>query len=63
MHKIGTQYKPIGKDYVCTVVDVWTTKNLLGEVVKIRYVAEHNFCGQTVTDNDVLGVTISRGQL
>jgi hypothetical protein len=58
---IGTQFKPRGKDYVCTVTDYWVTRNLAGEVVQSRYVATHEFCGQTVTNCDIVDPTIARG--
>lgn len=60
---IGTVFTPVGRKTknVCTVTDILTTRNTAGEVVKIRYVATHDFCGQTVTDHDVLEVTIARG--
>ena len=60
--KPGTRYMTRGKHPLeCTVQDVHTTRNLKGEVVKIRYVATHLFCGQVVTDNDVVDTTIARG--
>lgn len=60
---VGTKFKRIGLKHakVETVVDILTTTNLAGEVVSIRYVAEHEFMGQTVRDSDVLGTTIARG--
>ena len=61
--KIGTNYTPVGKNYVCTVTDVLTTRNSKGEVVKIHYEATHEFMGQTLTEHDVLETTIARGLL
>lgn len=61
MYRIGTKYKPVGKNYVCTVTDILTTTNLAGEVVAVRYVAEHEFCGQVIIERDVLPTTIARG--
>lgn len=64
MHRfpIGTQYTTGGKHpQVCTVVDHLTTTNSEGEVVARRYVATHQFCGQTVRDSDVVDTTIARG--
>lgn len=59
---IGTKYKTRGKHpKICTVVDVLKTYNGAGELVKLRYVSEHDFCGQMVTDSDVVIVTIQRG--
>lgn len=46
---------------LCTVVDLLTTTNAKGEVVKLRYVATHPFLGQLVADFDVNEVTIARG--
>jgi hypothetical protein len=60
---IGQQFTTRGKgSKLCTVTDILTTTNSKGEVVKIRYVATHEFCGQTVTDHDVLETTIAMGQ-
>lgn len=59
---IGTKFRPVRKHaYDCEVVDILTTTNSKGEVVKIRYVATHQFCGQTITDSDVCHSTIARG--
>lgn len=61
--QIGQKYSPIGKNYVCTVVDIHKTFNSKGELVKTRYVSEHDFCGQVVKDYDVVDATIARGKL
>ena len=62
MYAIGTKFMTRGKyPKQCTVTDIHTTTNLAGDVVKVRYVATHEFCGQTVTDADVCAVTIARG--
>jgi len=59
---IGTRFALRGKgSRLATVVDVWRTYNLAGELVKLRYVATHEFAGQTVTDSDVVDTTIARG--
>lgn len=60
--KIGTTYKPHGKKHasLCTVVDIHTTTNLAGEIVRVSYVTSHEFCGQTVFDYDVCDTTIAR---
>lgn len=61
-----TQRFEIGLEYIdrkgrtCTVTDVLRTYNSAGELVRIRYVAQHTFLGQTVTDSDVLDTTIAR---
>ncbi len=63
---IGTKFikqrgKNTNKERVETVTDILKTYNSAGEHIKTRYVATHQFCGQTVTDSDVLGVTIQKG--
>lgn len=59
---IGTRYLTRGKHpLLCTVVDVLRTYNSGGDLVRLRYVATHQFCGQTVTDSDVCDTTIARG--
>lgn len=56
---IGKQYKTRGKHpKLCTVVDVHTTRNQKGEIVKVRYVSEHVFLNQKVIDKDVVKTTI-----
>jgi hypothetical protein len=61
---IGVKYKTRGKHpRLCTVVDKLETYNSKGELVKTRYVSEHTFLGQTVTDRDVLDITILRGEI
>ena len=61
--KIGTTFIPCGRKNggLCTVVDILTTTNSKGDVVRIRYAATHEFMGQTLTDYDVPEVTIARG--
>ena len=44
----------------CQVVDYLVTRNLAGEVVRERYVVNHIFAGQVVSDNDVVETTILR---
>lgn len=61
LYDIGTKFRPVGKDYECTVTDILTTKNIAGETVKIRYVATHKFLGKMVNDYDVVHATISQG--
>jgi hypothetical protein len=51
---IGKQYLTRGRyPKICTVVDVHTTYNQKGEIVKVRYVSEHVFLNQIVRDKDV----------
>jgi hypothetical protein len=60
----GTIFQTRGREpRTCTVIDVLTTTNLAGEVVKIRYVAAHEFAGQILTDQDVLETTVAMGLL
>jgi len=60
--QIGQQFKTRGKaPRLCTITDVYRTYNAAGELVRLRYVATHEFMGQTVTDYDVVGVTVELG--
>ena len=62
MYAIGTKFMTGGKaPKQCVVTDIYTTTNVAGEVVKVRYVATHSFLGQVVSDCDVCDVTIARG--
>ncbi len=59
---IGTQYKTRGKfPRLCTVTDQLTVTNSKGEIVKVFYTSEHEFCGQLVTNTDVCDTTIAMG--
>lgn len=59
---VGTQYMSSGKNpRLCTVVDVYVTRNLAGEMVAMRYVSEHDLMGNKVLDYDVVDVTIAKG--
>ena len=59
---VGTKFKTHGKaPRLCTVVDVWKTYNSAGEFIRLRYVATHEFCGQTVTEFDIVDTTIAMG--
>jgi hypothetical protein len=59
---IGTQFKTRGKaPRLCTVTDIWRTYNAAGELMRVRYVATHEFLGQTITDCDVCDTTIAMG--
>ncbi len=64
---VGTKFTLRGKtrkgDREATVVDYHVTRNLAGDVVKSRYVAQYDFCGQTMTDSDIVGTTIARNLL
>lgn len=62
VYPIGTKFKTRHKHpKLCTVVNILRTYNVEGHLVKIRYVATHEFCGQTVADNDVVAATIAMG--
>lgn len=59
---IGTKFKTRGKHpRLCTVTDILKTYDSRGQLVKIRYVAQHEFGGQIVADHDVVETTIARG--
>lgn len=61
-YPIGTVYQSRGKyPRTCTVVDILKTYNAAGELIMIRYIATHEFSGQTVTDRDVVETTITMG--
>lgn len=61
---IGRIFKTRGKHpRTCKVVDVWTTRNSKGDVVRVRFVATHEFAGQIVTDCDVPRTTVQMGLL
>ena len=61
-YPLGTQFKTRGKaPRICTVTDYLVTTNLRGDIVKTRYVATHQFLGQTVTDRDIPETTIAMG--
>ena len=59
--KIGQKFKRHYKRYEEEVTDILTTTNSKGEIVSIRYVAKHDFCGQCVLDRDVTDTAIARG--
>lgn len=61
---IGVVYKTRGKHpKLCTVVDKLDTYNSKGELVRTRYVSEHEFLGQIVTNSDICRVTVLRGKV
>jgi hypothetical protein len=60
--EIGTKFH-LRRGKTCrdaTIVDVLRTVNSAGEVVKLRYVAEYEFMGQTMRDVDVLDIQIAK---
>ncbi len=46
---------------VRTVVDIYSTYNHAGELVRITYVSEHDFLKQKIKVEDVPAATIIRG--
>lgn len=59
---IGQQFMSRGKHpKLCTVTDIYKTYNSKGELVKINYVATHDFMGQAVTAYDVTDTAIAMG--
>jgi len=59
---IGTQFSTRGKaPRICTVTDILKTYNSAGVLVAIRYVATHEYCGQFVTESNILDTTIAMG--
>ena len=62
-YAIGTTFKKVGRKHtqVETIVDVLFTRNLKGDLVRIRYISEHEFLGQKIKDCDVIHTTVSRG--
>lgn len=62
-YPIGTKFSrrvSAKRTDVCTVTDILRTYNSANELVKVRYIAVHNFFGQMVADYDVCAVTIAR---
>lgn len=61
-YAIGTIFQTRGKSpRICTVTDILRTYNAQNDLVEIRYVAEHQFMGQTVVDRTVNETTIAMG--
>lgn len=61
-YQIGQQFKTRGKfPRLCTVTDILKTYNSKDELVKILYVATHEFMGQTITNYEVCETTIAMG--
>lgn len=59
---IGTKFKSHGKNPRLTeVIDIWTTTNNAGAVVRVDYVTEHEFLGQKVRRRSVTDTEIARG--
>lgn len=61
---IGAIFRTRGKaPRTCRVTDVLRTYNSKGDLVKVRFVAVHDVCGQAVTDYDVVKTTIDMGRI
>lgn len=61
LYPVGTKFMQGGKvKRESTVIDIETTRNLAGEVVRIEYVAVHNFLGQKVKSRHC-HTTVARG--
>jgi hypothetical protein len=62
--QIGQQFKTRGKaPRLCTITDVLRTYNAADELVRLRYVATFELCGQTVTYHDICDTTVAMGIL
>jgi hypothetical protein len=62
MFEIGTQFKTRGKHpRLCTIIDIHRTYNSKDELVRVGYVATHDFNGQTVMERDICATTIKMG--
>ena len=47
-----------------TVTDYLETRSVVtGDLISSRYVATHEFCGQTVSDRDIPATSIAMGQI
>lgn len=59
---IGQQFMTRGKHpKLCTVKDIYKTYNSEGLLIKINYVASHDFMGQIVTNYEVTDTAIAMG--
>lgn len=61
--QIGQKFLSHGKHpRLCTITDVLKTFNSAGLLVRVRYVATHEFIGlNVITDYDVCDATVARG--
>lgn len=59
---IGTRFLTSGRHpRLCAVTDIYRTYNTDNELVDVRYVAEHEFCGQKVTEYGIPDATVAMG--
>jgi hypothetical protein len=61
--QIGTKYyerKSNGKknEKISTVIDILSTYNSKGELIRTRYIASRDYLGQDLINYDVVGTTI-----
>ena len=62
-YKIGTKFIPRGESKEPhTIVDVLTTKNISGEIVRQKYVTRHIFLGQEIL-KEYPQTTIDRSEI
>ena len=63
-YSIGTKFLSVnGKiKRLCTITDIWKTYDAATNLVKLRYVADHDGpLGGVITDYDISPVTVARG--
>ena len=61
---IGQKFVARGKNASqCEVVDIFKTFNSSGQLVRVEYVAAHDFMGQKIVDYSVCETTIARGAI
>ena len=59
---IGDEYQPVGKHKArCIITDIVRTFDENGQL-RITYVSQHEFLGQTVTNYNVSETTVARGR-
>ena len=57
---VGLKYQANNKRKdICTVIDIYKTYNIAGELVATRYICEYEFLGQRIKSEEV-AVTIQR---
>lgn len=60
-YAIGTKFLRRTKyRRLVTITDIHTTKNLAGDIIKLEYVASHEFMGQNLSDT-YLSIAVARG--
>lgn len=62
-YQVGQKFKTRGKfPRECTVIDIYKTYNLKGEMIELRYIATHEMMGQIVT-GEYPETTIDMGKI